>query len=64
MEHDAANEMYYTLQNAMRHLGVAQITMYRWIKTGIIRAEKFGPRLWRIPVSEVNRLRKPIEAQE
>jgi len=36
-----------------RALGISYDTVNRWRKAGLIRAENFGPRSWRIPRDEV-----------
>lgn len=35
--------------------GYSLSTVYRWIKNGDLKASKFGPKLWRIPKSELLR---------
>ena len=35
--------------------GYSLSTVYRWIKNGYLKASKFGPKLWRIPKSELMR---------
>lgn len=35
--------------------GLSLSTVYRWIKKGEIKATKLGPKLWRIPKSELLR---------
>ena len=35
--------------------GYSLSTVYRWIKNGDLKASKLGPKLWRIPKSELMR---------
>lgn len=35
--------------------GYSLSTVYRWIKNGDLKASKIGPKLWRIPKSELLR---------
>lgn len=35
--------------------GLSLSTVYRWIKKGELKATKLGPKLWRIPKSELLR---------
>ena len=35
--------------------GYSLSTVYRWIKKGDLKASKLGPKLWRIPKSELLR---------
>lgn len=42
--------------------GISQKTCRNWIAAGIIRAERIGPRLIRIPASELERIGRPIAA--
>ena len=35
--------------------GYSLSTVYRWIKNGYLKASKIGPKLWRIPKSELLR---------
>lgn len=41
--------------------GVSVRTVRSWIAEGYVRATKVGPRLVRIPASELERISKPIE---
>ena len=46
-----------SVQVAAQVLDVHEETIYRWIRAGFIEAVKTGPRLLRIPRSEIARLR-------
>ncbi len=37
-------------------LEMSASTVRRWFRTGVIKGERLGPRVIRIPVSEVDRL--------
>jgi DNA binding domain, excisionase family len=39
-------------------LGIGRTTLMMWIKKGKIKAVRVG-RLWKIPVSEIKRLKQP-----
>ncbi len=47
-----------SLQEAARLLSVHEDTLKNWYRRGLIQLVKMGPRLWRVPKSEVSRLRK------
>lgn len=44
-------------------IGVSYWTVRRWIKNGTIEAYRAGPKLLRIPRSELDRMNQKIEAQ-
>lgn len=46
-----------SVQKAAEILGVNPMTIRRWIKASYIRASRVGPRLIRIPRSELQRMR-------
>lgn len=46
----------YTVKETADALGVSALTVYRWLYSGDIRGVKAGPKLWRIPQSEVERM--------
>ena len=41
-----------------RRVGVTVGTVRRWLRVGTVKAEKYGPRLWFIPVSELRRMKR------
>lgn len=45
----------FTVDSAATHLGVKPLTIYRWIRSGEIKARKTGG-LWFIPASEIARV--------
>lgn len=53
MTHEALS-----LQEAARLLSVHEDTLKNWHKRGWIELIRVGPRLWRVPYSEISRLRK------
>lgn len=36
--------------------GFSSATVYRWLESGYLRGTKAGPKLWRIPRSELSRV--------
>jgi excisionase family DNA binding protein len=46
-----------SVQTAAALLDVHENTIYNWIKAGVLVAVRTGPRLVRIPRSEISRLR-------
>ena len=42
--------------------GVTTRTVRKWIAAGYVRAERVGPKLIRIPASELNRVGSPIRS--
>lgn len=46
-----------SVQTAALLLDVHENTIYAWIRSGVIVAVRTGPRLLRIPRSEISRLR-------
>lgn len=50
------NNTFYTPKEAAALLGVHQITVYRWLNDGSLRGVRLGPKLWRIPRSEIERM--------
>lgn len=46
-----------SLQEGARLLGVHEDTLKNWHRSGHIALVKVGPRLWRVPVDEIRRLR-------
>lgn len=54
-----------SIQKTAELLDVSPMTIHRWIARGFIRAYRVGPRLVRIPRSEIVRMRKfRIETQD
>lgn len=47
---------------AAEYLGVDDSTIRRWIRRGILAAERKGPRLIQIKRSDLDAVSKPIEA--
>jgi excisionase family DNA binding protein len=54
-----------SLQEAARLLSVHEDTLLNWFRRDppVIRLIKVGPRLWRVPRSEILRLRKQNKAE-
>jgi excisionase family DNA binding protein len=46
-----------SVQDVATLLDVHECTVWRWIHSDHIEAVRSGPRLWRIPASEIGRLR-------
>jgi excisionase family DNA binding protein len=46
-----------SVQLAAQLLMVHELTIRRWIKSGVLSASRVGPKLIRIPRSEIGRLR-------
>lgn len=55
------NRLGYKVNEAAAALGVHPITVYRWLTDGIIKGVRVGPKLWRIPQSEIDRMRVPFD---
>lgn len=51
----------FSLQRSAVLLGVSVSTLRRWIKSNELRAFRAGPKLLRIPLDELKRLRKKRE---
>ena len=47
---------HLTTKEVARELGVSQSTVVRWVRCGHLRAVQMGPRIIRVPCSEVERL--------
>ena len=58
-----AAEHFVSVEDISHHLGVAPITVYRWLERGKIPAHKIG-RQWRFLVSEVTEWVKRGDANE
>jgi putative resolvase len=46
-----------SIRRAAALLGVHEDTVRRWVKAGLVEASRIGPKLLRIPRSEIARLR-------
>lgn len=49
-------ETTYTVAQAAERLHVKPVTVYRWIENGTCKSLRVGPKLLRIPESEIIRL--------
>lgn len=47
---------FYTPKETAKLLGVHYITVYRWLNDGTLRGIRLGPKLWRVPRSEIERM--------
>jgi excisionase family DNA binding protein len=50
------HEQTYTVSQAAERLNVKPVTVYRWIENGTCKSLRIGPKLLRIPESEIERL--------
>ncbi len=50
------HEPTYTVAQAAERLSVKPVTVYRWIENGTCKSLRIGPKLLRIPESEIERL--------
>lgn len=50
------HEPTYTVAEAAELLNVQRVTVYRWIENGTCKSLRIGPKLLRIPASEIERL--------
>lgn len=48
--------IYYKVREAADLLGVSPLTVYRWLRDGTLRGVRIGPKLMRIPRSEIERM--------
>lgn len=48
----------FSLQQAADLLGVNVMTVRRWIKKDTIRAFRAGKKLWRVPLDEIQKMKK------
>lgn len=53
----------YSRKEAARALGVSLATLDRWIGRGVIRANRVGPKIIRVPTAEVVRVLNSDKAQ-
>jgi excisionase family DNA binding protein len=49
------DKQYYTYAEFAQLLGKTKQTIYRWVKTGTLRAARFSPKVVLIPHSELAR---------
>lgn len=47
---------YYKVREAAELLGVSPLTVYRWLRDGTLRGVRIGPKLLRVPRSEIERM--------
>lgn len=50
------NKSLLDIKEAAALLGVHYNTVYRWLNDGSLRGVRLGPKLWRIPRSEIERM--------
>lgn len=55
---------WLTIREAAEHLRVDQKTIRRYIKQGLVRAERIGPRLIRVDLASLDALGTPLERNE
>lgn len=53
---------WLSVRDAAESLGVTEKTIRNWIAAGHIKADRVGPRLIRIPSSELARIGTPVGA--
>lgn len=46
-----------SIQDTARLLSVSEHTIRNWIQRGTLKAVRLGPKLWRIPRTELQRIR-------
>jgi excisionase family DNA binding protein len=51
---------YLGVKESAEYLGVNESTIRRWIKKGLLPAERVGPRLLRIKRADLDALKQPI----
>ena len=52
---------WVTIQAAAEHRQISTKTIRRWISTGLIRAERVGPRLIRVDLASLEALSEPLQ---
>lgn len=55
-ERQEAAKQFFSIKEFAAILGLNESTVYEAIKRGDVRAVRIGPKLWRIPTSEIDRL--------
>lgn len=58
------NQTYYKVREAAYLLGVSPLTVYRWLRDGTLRGVRIGPKLLRIPRSEIERMAQGLPKQQ
>jgi len=53
---------WLSIREAAERLDVSERTIRNWISSSYVRAERVGPRLIRIPASELDRVGTPVGA--
>lgn len=49
-----------TISEAAAHARVSRRTVERWIHTGVLPAQRFGPKLVRIAASDLEQVGRPV----
>jgi excisionase family DNA binding protein len=55
---------WLTLADAAALLGVSRVTLYRWVKKGLLRTFRLGPRKIRVRQEDVDALFTPVKDWE
>lgn len=58
--YSSAHRNYVTIEAAAEHLNVTPMTIRRWISDGILPAYRFGPRILRIALEDIDAIAKPV----
>lgn len=53
---------WVTVRDAAEALAVSEKTIRNWLAAGHLKADRVGPRLIRIPASELDRIGRPVGA--
>jgi excisionase family DNA binding protein len=56
----ANSEYWLTVDEAASHLHVSTKTVYKWIKNGLLRAHRLGPRRIAISIDDLDDLYRPF----
>lgn len=51
----------FTISEAAAHARVSRRTVERWIHTGVLPAQRFGPKLVRIAAADLAHVGRPVE---
>lgn len=51
----------FTISEAAAHARVSRRTVERWIHTGVLPAQRFGPKLVRISATDLAHVGRPVE---